>query len=439
MSSSSGTRPNLMIIHTHDTGRYLGCYGYHAATPHIDRLAAEGLRFDNYFCPAPQCSPSRASALTGLYPHNNGMMGLAHLGFSLKEGVPTLPALLGQGGYEPLLFGTQHEAKDPLQLGYARTCVTKMPQRAETVAAAVASFLRERGAQDGDRPFFASVGFWETHRPFDEPVYTPDPAKEVRVPPFLPDTPEVRQDLAEFHGTVKAADEAVGAILEALEATGLAANTLVVLTTDHGIAFPRAKGTLYDAGLGIALLMRWPGQIPAGRVCSQLLCNVDLLPTLAEVAGISAPGGIDGKSFLPLLFGEATSTRDHFFCELTWHDRYSPARGIRTGKWKYIKHLAPGPSVYLPLDIHKSLSGSAVREQYYSGPHAGEELYDLEADPLETSNLAGEAVHAEMLAELRNRVRHWREATSDPLLKGPIDGTEAPGWDAERAAGTFRY
>lgn len=418
-----------MVI-THDTGRRLGCYGASVCTPHLDRLAAEGIRFSHSFCTAPQCSPSRGSILTGRYPHENGLMGLAHLGWRLHPQERCLPQYLSDAGYQTVLCGLQHEDADARRLGYQAVLGTR--RDAASVGQDVANWLKERAGQE-DRPFFLMAGMNETHRPFDRPAYQPDDPATERVPSYLPDIPAVRAELAGFGGLVRAVDGGVGTIMAALEGTGLAERTVLIYTTDHGIAFPRAKGMAYDPGLETALLVRWPGRTPQGRVDSHLLSHVDLLPTLLEVAGVPVPAGIAGRSFLPLWTGEAYEPRQHLFFEETWHDRYNPLRGVRTERYKYVRCFDPGsPEVYLPADIYRSPSGAALREAYYARTRASEELYDLEADPGETRNLVGDPSVADVLRQLRGWVEQWMERTADPLLLGPVG---PPREQAERLSG----
>lgn len=426
-------KPNIIMIISHDTGRYLGCYGKKVETPELDYLAEEGLRFDNYFCSQPQCSPSRGSILTGLNAHNHGMMGLAHMGFSMHKGVSTLPQEMVKNGYETYLYGFNHERingqEDAHVLGYQH--VEKVEGNlAEKVSDKFIGFLKEKSSEE--RPFYASVGFEETHRDFDH--YEPDPLEEIEVPPYLPDTPEVRKDLAYFHGSVKALDKAVGRIAATLQETGLAENTLLIYTTDHGLAFPRAKGTLLDAGLETALIMHWPNRFSGGKVYRNLLCNVDLMPTLLELVGGDVPEGLDGESFLSLIEDKPYKDREEFFCELTWHDRYHPMRGIRTNRYKYIRNFKEGVATYLPLDIHQSLSGQVVREEYYH-TNVPEELYDLEKDPLEQINLISNEKYQSTLLQLREKVSSFMHETNDPLLKGDVSGEEAEGWADELKAG----
>ena len=435
------TQPNILLLISHDTGRYLGCYGKEVATPAIDRIASEGVRFDNYYCPAPQCSPSRGSILTGRYPQRHGMIGLSHLGFSINPAVTTLPMSLAEAGYETALIGFSHETigeeggdrtSSGAKLGY-ETVLPVPGDRAGDVAAKTVGFLQDRasGGEKGKRPFFASVGFFETHREFDEYGPLADPADEIVPPPYLPDTPAVREELALLHGSAKALDAGIERIIGELDRLGLSEDTLVIYTTDHGIAFPRAKGTLLDAGLETALLMRQPGMLQAGQVVDDLLCNVDLMPTLLEAAGAQGPEGLDGVSFLPLLREQqAEPPRDHFFAELSWHDQYHPMRAIRTNGFKYIHNFENGPAVYLPLDIHQSPSGIEVRDQYYE-PNVPEELYDLNKDPLEQHNLAGNPQYQETLEMLREQVERWMDRTDDRLLQGKIPGLMAPEWQEQ--------
>ncbi|QWU17584.1 Arylsulfatase A [Paenibacillus sophorae] len=437
-------RKNILLMISHDTGRYLGCYGQSVETPAIDALAEEGVRFDNYFCPAPQCSPSRGSILSGLYPQRHGMIGLSHLGFSIDPEVTTLPMSLSEAGYETALIGFSHETigeaggdrtSSTYKLGY-ETVLPVPGDRAGDVAERVVSFLEEKAAGPQERPFFASVGFFETHRDFDEYAPVADPADEIVPPPYLPDTERVREDFALLHGSVKTLDQGIARIMSRLDALGLAEDTLVIYTTDHGIAFPRAKGTLMDAGLETALLMRYPGTLEGGQVNGHLLCNVDLMPTLLEFAGAEGPEDIDGVSFYRLLQNaDGPSTRDHFFAELTWHDQYHPMRGVRTDQYKYIRNFEDGPSVYLPLDIHLSPSGREVREDYYK-PNVPEELYDLKEDPLEERNLAGAPAYEKILTELRRKVEDWMKSGADRLLNGKVPGLAAPGWQEQYENGS---
>lgn len=396
-------------------------------TPHADALAAEGVVFDRYFATAPLCSPSRGAMLTGCYPHVNGLMGLVNCGWDLPDRLPTLPQLLGAAGYETYLFGFHHEKRDPRRMGYADRVQAEGPYHAEAVVPLVCDFLAQVGRGARRRPFAAVVGLSEVHRPFRHPRYVPDDPARVAVPGWLPDDPRVRQDLAELHGLIAAADTGLGRLTEALGRAGLAERTLVLFTCDHGIAFPRAKSTLYDAGIGIALVARWPGVLPAGVRCDALLSNVDLAPSLLVAVGAQVPGHMNGRPFWGAVPGAcgpgspAWVPREAVFAEKTYHDEYDPMRAVRTARWKYVRSFEPRPELVLPADIAASLSAevpalaAATRR-----PRAPEELYDVLDDPDELRNLAGAAGYAGVLVEMRSRLDAWMRETDDPLLRGPV-------------------
>jgi arylsulfatase A-like enzyme len=281
-------------------------------------------------------------------------------------------------------------------------------------------FLKERARSDEKAPFLAMVGYTEVHRPFKQECYTPDDPAQVLLPAYLPDTPEVREDVADFHGLIHAADECVGELVKALDETGLAENTWVVFTTDHGAAFPRAKSTLYDPGIRTACIMRWPLGFEGGRTYSHLLSNVDMLPTLLEGAGVGAPENVEGRSFLPLLAGGDYEPRDCVYAEKTYHDIYDPMRAVRTERYKYIRSYEHRPWLPLPSDIRRSLSGRSMSAAYREPRDPGE-LYDLDTDPLEMTNLIGNPEYEEQHRQLAARLTAWQEETNDPILLGPME------------------
>lgn len=416
--------PNIVQIICHDLGRHCGCYGAGVATPNIDALAREGVLFRNYHCPAAQCSPSRGSIMTGRYPHRNGLVGLAHIGWELHETEKTLPMYLGDLGYSTHLFGIQHETSgDPRRLGYDRIEATG--GKARELAGSVAGFLAARAKDHDGRPFYVNMGTNEPHRPYEQEGYDGDDPAAVQPLPWLPDRPGIREDIADLNGLVHALDEAVGHVKSALDQSGLARDTLLVFTTDHGLAMPRAKGTCYDPGTGTTLILRLPGRWEGGRAHDELLTNCDLLPTLTDLAGGPEPADIDGRSFLPLLDGGPYQPRESIFSEMTWHDKYNPMRAIRTRRYKYIRNFGDRPLVFLPLDVWNGRAGQEMRGEYYGSRRPVEELYDLEADPLERANLAADPAHAETLKALRAEVEGWMKDTGDGLVRGDWPPTEA--------------
>jgi arylsulfatase A-like enzyme len=411
--------PNIVIVITHDTGRHLGAYGRSVATPNLDRLATEGVLFEQAFCTAPQCSPSRASVLTGLMPHRHGLIGLVHRGFNLKPEAlrRTLPALLGQAGYSTHLFGFQHEAADAHDLGYQHVTqpapTGSRPHLCRDVAPAAAGFL----ARNPREPFFAMVGFEETHRPFDP---TDTPLDDIEVPPYLPDTPVVRRDVADLEGAVREVDVAVGQLLAAVDQSGLADRTLFIYTTDHGIAFPGAKGTLFDPGIEVALIARGPGGFTGGRHLPGLVSNVDLLPTILELCGLDLPAEHDGLSLLPMVAGDARAVRQELFADLTYHTAYDPMRAVRTERHKYIRSFADRP-LHLPAHVDASPTKDVLRDQgHFTSRRPSEMVFDLARDPLERTNLADDPAIASVQSTLRHRLEDWMRTTDDPLLVGDV-------------------
>ncbi|MBS3765196.1 sulfatase [Candidatus Bipolaricaulota bacterium] len=420
-------KPNVVLVTCHDLGRFLGTYGREVETPEIDELGEEGVVFDNNFATAPQCSPSRGSIMTGKYPHNHGLVGLAHEGYGweLDESEKTLPQYLNEAGYETHLFGLQHESRNPEDLGYKHVHGSGIgEQRAKPTTDEFLCFLEELGDGKDGSPFFASVGFFEPHRPYGLDRYDNEDTDEVSPLPFLPDTREIREDLTGLYGMIYRVDESVGRIRRKLKESELAEDTLLIFTVDHGIAMPRAKGTCYDPGVGIALIVHKPGEFSGGRRCKELTSNVDLLPSILDHLDIEVPEDLDGKSFLPLLKGKDYSERGFLFHEITWHDKYNPIRAIRTNQFKYIRNFVNTPSVYLPADVYDSPSGEATRNEYYRSTRPDEELYDLQEDPLEKENLAEKPELSKTKNRLSGILQSWMQESNDPLLEGPVPPTE---------------
>jgi arylsulfatase A-like enzyme len=411
---------NLLIVHWHDTGRWLGVYGHPGvASPRLDRLAAEGILFTRAHAAAPLCSPSRGALFTGRYPHSNGLIGLANHGWEYRPGVRTLPQILSDAGWYTALFGMQHETSYPSRLGDAEFDVSN--SYCDYVVARAQEWLTESAPLEEGNPFLLTAGFFETHRPWSRERYEPAALDDVEVPDYLPDTPEVRGDLADFYGAIALADAAVGRLLDTLADTGLDAKTWVVFFTDHGAPFPRAKSTLYDAGTGISLIIRPPTRLGiAPHVYDELFSGVDLLPTLLDVFGIDAPAEVEGVSHAADLLRptrDAAPVREQVYAEKTYHDSFDPMRAIRTKEYSYIENYAQRPLLVLPLDIQDSPSGKAVAP-FVTGPRPPRELYDLLEDPTESNNLltGDQRDRVESVAnDLAVRLHAWREQTGDVI------------------------
>jgi arylsulfatase A-like enzyme len=406
--------PNVLYLHSHDTGRAVQPYGLQVPTPNIQRLADQGLLFRHAYCGAPSCSGSRACLLTGQWTHSNGMMGLAHRGFALNDPSQHLLHPLRGAGYWSGLIGEQHLSRDPHVLGYDEVAEIDTT-RVSSVAPAAVAMLRDRPPE----PWFMSVGFFETHREFFEPSSVRDSLYSAP-PPNLPDTLETRRDMAAFKASARSLDQGVGAVLNALDEEDLADDTLVMLTTDHGLAFPGSKATLFDRGIGVLLIMRGPSGFHGGRVNDALISQIDLYPTLCELAGAEIPGFVQGRSMMPLIRREARQINSQVFAELTYHAAYEPMRAIRTHRWKYIRRFGDRTLPVLPNVDDGPSKELLVSAGWGERELPREELHDLLFDPQEAHNLTDDAGCADVLEELRGRLESWMEDTEDPLLDGDV-------------------
>jgi arylsulfatase A-like enzyme len=410
----SQSLPNILYLHSHDTGRWVQPYGYDVPTPNIQLLADQGVLFRQAFCAVPTCSGSRAALLTGQYGHNNGMLGLAHRGFSLNDYSQHIVHTLHDAGYWTGLIGEQHISKRPDVIGYDH--VVKIGKNhVEAVAPVAIDLINDPPS----RPFFLSVGFFETHREFFEPTSARD-ALYSRPPENLPDLPETRRDMAAFKASARSLDQGVGTVLDAIDSTGIADNTLVIFTTDHGLAFPGAKATLYDRGLGVVFILRGPGGFTGGRVVDALVSHLDVYPTICDLVEVERPPWLQGESLLPLARREVDEVRDTLFAEATFHAAYEPQRAVRTKRWKYIRRFDGRARPVLP-NTDDSLSKDVLLRHGWGERKIDEEqLFDLVFDPNEAGNLAYDPGHARVLEQMRDHLRRWMDETGDPLLDGPV-------------------
>jgi N-sulfoglucosamine sulfohydrolase len=435
------TQPNVVFVHTDDTGRYIQPYGYDVETPNLQRHAEAGVLFRNAFSAAPTCSPSRSALLTGASPHSNGMFGLAHRGFAMDDYDRHLAGFLSARGYETALAGQQHEVDEDAVdggetgadvLGYDRA-LEGNPDDVDDLAidheqtrldvanteAAVEYVREQRGSP---APFFLSLGLYNTHQPMPLDQDVVDPAY-VAPPTPLPDVPPVREEMAAFHALAGYVDDCFGRVVEALEATGQLADTVLLFTTDHGLPFPFMKCTLSDAGLGVSLVARFPdgADIPTGVAEDALVSQLDVFPTVCDLVDVESPAWVEGRSLLPVLDGRVDAVRDELFGEVTYHAAYEPKRCVRTDRYTYVRrfddaydeYVAPntddGPSKRYVVDL-----GAFDREP----PET--ELYDLALDPAETNNLVDDPEYQDVRRDLRQRLTDWMERTDDPLLDGPV-------------------
>lgn len=418
-AAAAESRPNIIYLHSHDTGRYIQPYGADVPTPNLQKLASEGVLFRNAFDVAPTCSPSRASLLTGHCPHSNGMLGLAHRGFSLKNYKEHLLHTLRPHGYSSTLIGIQHIANDPSVIGYdeilPEPVAAMRPTRLYDTGTTAEKFLERQPKQ----PFFLDIGFFETHREFPQPTAAED--ERFCMPPIgVPDTPGTRRDMAGFKASARRLDCAIGHILTKLETTGLAKNTLVIATTDHGVAFPNMKCNLTGHGTGVYLIMRGPGGFSGGKINEALVSQLDIYPTVCDLLGIEKPAWLQGKSLMPVVRGEAAEVHDEIYAEVNYHAAYEPKRSTRTHRWNYIRRYGDRNRPVLPNCDDSPCKDVWLNNGWRDHLLPREELYDLVFDPNESHNLAADPAHSKALAAMQKRMDAWMQRTDDPLLHGPV-------------------
>lgn len=417
MPEPTPPRPNILYLHSHDTGRYVQPYGHPLATPAYQRLADGGVVFRQAFSAAPTCSPSRAALLTGQSPHASGLLGLVHRGFRLNDPGQHLAMTLREVGYRTVIAGTQHTwGGDLADEGYTELRTPDEHSSFDYANAAVAVLVEQ--SVNGTEPLFLDIGFSDTHRPYPEVRY--DDSRYVRAPALFPDTPETRHDAAAYAASVARLDEAVGTVLDVLDETGLAANTLVICTTDHGLPWPGMKCNLTDHGLGVLLIMRGPGGFGGGRVLDALVSQVDIFPTICDLLEIGEPEWLTGQSLLPLARGEAKDVNDAVFGEVTYHAAYEPQRAIRTKRWSFIERFDGRTRRVLPNIDPGSTRNYLLANGWHDVAVAELQLYDTLLDPQQLRNLADNPTCGETLMDLRSRLHQWMAETNDPLLDGPV-------------------
>ncbi len=421
----TGKRPNVILYVVDDQGSTdAGCYGNPVVkTPGLDELAANGTRFTHAFCTTASCSASRSVILSGLYNHANGQYGHQHSfhHFISFGNVRSLPNLLGEAGYRTARWGKYHVAPDEVYQ-FQHVIKNASPSKG-------ADNCREFIAAGDDEPFFLYFCTTEPHRPFRrEGSDTFDPA-DVIVPEYLPDSPECRQELAKYYGSVQRADSGLERLIEILKETDHWEDTVVIYISDNGIAFPGAKTTLYEPGMRLPCVVRNPFARRQGVVTDAMVNYADIAPTILDLCA-ATPNDykFHGRSFRSVLGREHTSGWDETYASHTFHEitMYYPMRVVRTRRYKLIWNIANGLDYPFASDLYASSTwqgvlkrgdkyyGKRTVDQYLHRPKF--ELYDLEQDPHEVRNLAYNARHATLLKEMKDKLKDFQKRTKDPWI-----------------------
>ncbi len=439
-------QPNIVFIITDDMSwAHLGAYGNdEVETPNLDRLALEGVVFENAFVSTPSCTPSRASILTG------------RNGFELEEGAtlwgylpakfPTYTELLAEHGYRVGATGKGWAPgflidRDVNPAGRPYNQIRRKPfgDQFDSLAMSdidyTANFEAFLDSTDADRPFSFWIGTFEPHRGYTRGVAAArgkDTALAT-VPAFLPDVSTVREDINEYYAEIEHVDDHVGRVMEVLNKRGLQDNTVVVFTSDNGMPFPRAKATLYDYGTRMPLIVWWGDNIDGGQRINEFASHTDIAPTFLEIAGVAAPSEMSGRSLVSLLTtGEpGGASRDAVYMYRERHGFYPgtggmsfPSRAIRTQDYLLIWNARPDA---MPSDVDGSPTKSYLEENAGEFPslHAlsfgtrGEyELYDVRTDAFQMHNLAGDEDYADVFHRLRSQLFAYLESRRDPRILG---------------------
>jgi arylsulfatase A-like enzyme len=437
---SSDERPNILLAIADDWSwpHASACGDPVIATPAFDRVAREGVLFTHAFTAAPTCTASRGSLLTGQAPHR--LAEGANLHSILRPEFRSFPDLLEEAGYFVGCTGK----------GWSPGSVEKSGRTRNPAGPGFKSFARFLEQAPKDRPFFFWFGSHLPHRPYEQGSGARaglDPAK-VRVPPFLPDDPAVRSDLLDYYLEARRFDESVGDILAQLDASGRASNTIVAVTSDNGLPFPRAKANVYDAGTREPLAIRWPSGGLSGKVSNELVSLTDLAPTFLRAAGLEPLPAMTGQSILPLISGSGPLNREMVFIERERHafarrgNLSYPCRAIRTREFLYIRNLRPGrwpagdPEKLNDLGPFSDIDSSPTKRLLLEGrtkpgirelcelataKRPAEELYHVANDPWQMNNLAVDSQYSAIRNRLRAKLDEWLTTTADPRILNDDD------------------
>jgi N-sulfoglucosamine sulfohydrolase len=458
--SSKSDRPNILFILADDhSWLHTSANGTKELhTPAHDRIAREGVRFTHSFCASPSCTPSRASILSGRHVWQTGEAGLLY--GAVPPDLPLYTQLLKKGGYWVGFTGKGWGPGDWRALGLDRNPCGRQfndVKRAEKPPAGVderdyaanfQAFLKERPSGE---PFCFWFGSTEPHRLYDpgRGLRMGKKLEDVAVPPFLPDSLEVRSDILDYYTEIEWFDAQIAKLLKILEDTGELDNTMIVVTSDNGMPFPRAKANLYDWGTRMPLVIRWGAKIKGGRTVDDLVSHVDFAPTFIEIAGVKAPEGMAGKSLVPLLYsgksGVVDPARDHVFTAMERHTvarpDYAgyPMRALRTSQHLYIRNYLPdqwptgGEYVGSNKTTHGDIDGGPAKDflllpatrvkfrrevELCLNKRPAEELYDVTADPGQVNNLAANPLYGAVKIDMSRRLDDYLRQTKDPRING---------------------
>lgn len=427
-------KPNLVFIIADDcTFREIGCYGGQAHTPNIDKLATEGMQFERCFQTAPMCSPTRHNIYTGLYPVKSGAYPNHTRAY---DHVKSIVHYLQPLGYRVILSGKTH-INPPSVFPFEKL----KGKGGNNPDMAAINTLFEESANDG-KPFCLFACSNEPHSPWDKGDASRYPPKDIKLPPYIVDTPVVRENFSRYLAEVTYYDSQVGEIVEMLDKHGLTENTLLMVVSEQGNSFPFAKWTCYDSGLQSAMIVRWPGKVKPGVRTRAMVGYVDVTPTFVEAAGGEPVEGLDGRSFMAVLKGETDQHNSYSYGIMTTRgiingsDAYA-IRSIRGFKYKLIRNLnhetkftnACSKADYFQSMVEKAKAGDKTAERLVNAYHFRPpvELYQIEEDPLEQNNLAADPAYAKVVQRLSGKLDEWMQEQGDEGVATELKAKERQG------------
>jgi len=432
-SAGQDSRPNILFIVSEDNGPELGCYGAPVKTPNLDRLASEGILFRNAYVTQAGSSPSRASFLTSLYPHQNGQIGLATWDYSMyQDHTPNMVNTLKESGYRTGMIGKLHVLPESaFDFDWWETQGSNFQRKnLARYAVEAAKFIKE-----SDQPVYLQVNYPDAHDPFlpqvDGQPAKPLTAAEVEPLPYFGVTSDsLKQKTADYYNCIMRLDYWIGDLIQKLKETGEYENTVIIYIGDHGADMLRGKRTVYEGGVRIPLIISWSGAVKKVEY-EGLVSTLDIYPTVLAITGIKTPGYLQGKSLLPVLQGSTEPVRKFLFTEYHVHSNHNPypQRAVRNKNFKLIYNPVSGyenPGFFYTIgkkinkpDFYKALDAApqVVRQAYERMQKPPEyELYDLKNDPYEWSNLADNPEYSKVFEKLKNELVSWQKATSDPFI-----------------------
>jgi arylsulfatase A-like enzyme len=427
-NQTTSNKPNILWILSEDISPDLSCYGTPAVqTPNLDKLADQGVRFTNAFTTSPVCSTSRSAMITGMYQTSIGVHNhRSHRddGYTLPEPVKMITEYFRQAGY----FTANVKTAAPGVRGSGKTDFNFQFKNAFDGS--------DWNQRKSDQPFFAQLSISVTHRGghwknLRDKLKNPVNPSKVKLPPYYPDHPIAREDWATYLNSIQVMDQYIGKILKRLDDEGLTNNTVVIFIGDHGRCHVRGKQWLYDGGIHIPLIIRWPDKLKAGQVCEDLVSAIDISATILKIAGIEPPKYMEGKVFLEPETRDAWKPVKRHEYIIAARDRCDETidriRCVRTRRYKYIRNFMPErpytqtnaykersyPMLNLMKELHAQNKLTPVQALFMVPRKPDEELYDIQNDPYEVHNLAASTKHQQTLKKMRSILNKWIKKTGD--------------------------